>query len=109
MATKANLLIDQGATFNTVITLTDNDGNPINITGYTGASQLRKHYTSTTAKSFTVTLGGANGTIALSMNAYNTSTIEGGRYMYDVELTSPAGEVSRVFEGIVTVNPNITR
>lgn len=109
MATKANLSIDQGATFNTVITLTDNDGNAIDISGYTGAAQMRKHYTSSTAKVFTVSLGGANGTITLSMNANTTANIEAGRYLYDVELTDTSGIVSRVFEGIVTVNPNITR
>lgn len=109
MATKANLFIDQGATFNTVITLTDNNGDIIDISGYTGAAQMRKHYTSSTAKSFTVGLGGANGTITLSMSANATANIEAGRYLYDVELTDAGGIVSRVFEGIVTVNPNITR
>lgn len=109
MATKANLSIDQGATFNTVITLTDNDGDVIDISGYTGAAQMRKHYTSSTSKSFTVDLGGVNGTITLSMSANSTANIDPGRYLYDVELTDVSGTVSRVFEGIVTVNPNITR
>ena len=109
MATKANLTIDQGATFNTVITLTDNDGNPINLTGYSGASQMRKHYTSSTAYSFNVSLGGELGTITLSMSANTTANIASGRYLYDVELTDTSSLVSRVFEGIVTVNPNITR
>lgn len=109
MATKANLSIDQGTTFNTVITLTDSEGNPIDLTTYTGASQMRKHYTSSTAYTFSVDLGGANGTITLGMTANATANIASGRYMYDVEITSGAGEVSRVFEGIVTVNPNITR
>lgn len=109
MATKANLSIDQGATFTTVVTLTDNDGDVIDISGYSGAAQMRKHFTSSTAKTFTVALGGANGTITLSMSANTTANIEAGRYLYDVELTDNAGLVSRVFEGIVTVNPNITR
>lgn len=109
MATKANLSIDQGATFTTVVTLTDNDGNVIDISGYTGAAQMRKHYTSSTAKTFTVELGGVNGTITLLMSANTTANIEAGRYLYDVELTDTSGTVSRVFEGIVTVNPNITR
>jgi hypothetical protein len=109
MATKANLFIDQGTTFTTIVTLTDTDGNVIDISGYTGAAQMRKHYTSSTAKTFTVSLGGVNGTIELSMTANTTANIEAGRYLYDVELTDTGGTVSRVFEGIVTVNPNITR
>lgn len=109
MATKANLVIDQGATFSTTITLTDNNGDPIDLTLYTGAAQMRKHYTSSSATSFTVTLGGTNGTIALSLTANATANVSAGRYLYDVELTDTSGDVSRVFEGIVTVNPNITR
>jgi hypothetical protein len=109
MATKVNLLIDQGTTFNTTVTLTDSNGNVIDITGYTGAAQMRKHFTSSTAKTFTVELGSTSGSITLSMSANTTANIEAGRYLYDVELTDTTGIVSRVFEGIVTVNPNITR
>jgi len=109
MATKANLTIDQGATFNTVITLTDNNGDPISLSGYSGAAQMRKHYTSSTATNFTVGLGGALGTITLGLSANATANISAGRYLYDVEITDTEGLVSRVFEGIVTVNPNITR
>jgi hypothetical protein len=109
MATKANLTIDQGATFNTVITLTDNNGDPIPLTGYSGAAQMRKHYTSSTATSFVVALGGDLGTITLGLSANATANISAGRYLYDVEITDTEGLVSRVFEGIVTVNPNITR
>jgi hypothetical protein len=35
--------------------------------------------------------------------------MEPGRYLYDVEITSSEGEVSRVVEGVVTVTPGITR
>lgn len=109
MSTKANLIIDQGATYNTTVTLTDNDGNAINLTGYSGAAQMRKSYTSSTAYSFDVLIGDSSGTITLSMSANTTASIPGGRYLYDVELTDTSENISRVFEGIVTVNPNITR
>jgi hypothetical protein len=32
-----------------------------------------------------------------------------GRYLYDVEITSSSGTKTRVVEGIVTVNPEITQ
>lgn len=109
MATKANLVIDQGATWNSTVTLTDPDGNYIDLSSYTGAAQMRKHYTSSTAIVFTVQLGGANGTITLSLSANATGNVSAGRYLYDVELTDSSGTISRVFEGTVTVNPNVTR
>lgn len=109
MATKANLTIDQGASFSTTTTLTDTDGNPIDLTNYSGAAQMRKTYTSSSAVTFDVSLGGSLGTVVLSLSANSTANVAAGRYVYDVELTDNSGLVSRVFEGIVTVNPNVTR
>lgn len=108
MATKANLVIDQGATFTTTISITDDDGNIIDLTGYTGAAQIRKHYTSLTAVNFAVSVNEANGEVTLSLTASQTGNIVAGRYVYDCELTR-SGTVSRVLEGIVTVTPQVTR
>lgn len=110
MATKTNLIIDQGANFVTSLTVTDNDGLPLDLTNYTGAAQMRKHYTSTTSTAFVVTLGGVNGTVSLSLTANASANLAAGRYVYDVELTNTSsGIVSRIIEGIVTVTPNVTR
>jgi hypothetical protein len=109
MATKANIYIDQGSTFSTTVTITDNNGDVVDLTNYTGAGQMRKSYSSSTAYNFTVNVGNTSGTITLSMTANATANIAGGRYLYDVELTNTSGLVSRVLEGIATVNPNITR
>lgn len=109
MGTKVNLLIDQGATYTTSVNLTDDYGELLNLSGYSAAAQLRKHYTSSNSVSFTVSLGGANGTIILAMSANTTANIVAGRYVYDVELTTPTGSVERILEGIVTVTPQVTR
>lgn len=109
MATKANLIVDQGATFSTVVTLTDTNNDPIDLTNYTGAAQIRKTYTSLTATDFTVSLGGSTGTIELGLTANATMAMASGRYVYDVEVTDASGVVSRVFEGLVTVSPNVTK
>ena len=108
MASKANLTIDQGTTFTTTITITDDDGNALNLTGYTGAAQLRKHYTSSNSVNFTVSITPATGEVTLSLTANATSNIVAGRYVYDCELTN-SGTVSRVLEGIVTITPEVTR
>ena len=107
MATIANLVIDQGATFSTTITITDEEGNLYDLTGHSGAAQMRKHYTSVSATGFSVSLGA--GTVTLSMNAATSNILTPGRYVYDVEITSNANVVSRIVEGIVTVTPNVTR
>lgn len=109
MGTKVNLVVDQGATFETVLTLTQDNGDLIDLTGYSGTAQLRKHYTSSNSTSFTVTLGGANGTVTLGMSANTTANIVAGRYVYDVELVDSGNIATRLIEGIVTVTPQVTR
>jgi hypothetical protein len=37
MAIKANLFIDQGATYATKLNITDTSGSPVDLTGYTAA------------------------------------------------------------------------
>lgn len=108
MAQKVNIVIDQGATFNTSYTFTDENDDPIDFSAYTGAAQMRKTYTSSTSYAFSVSLGTV-GNITLSMNAATTSSIAAGRYMYDLEVTDISGVTSRLVEGIVTVTPQVTR
>jgi hypothetical protein len=108
MAQKVNIVIDQGTTFNTDYTFTDENDLPIDFSTYQGRSQMRKTYTSSTSYAFTVSLGNT-GIISLSMNAATTSSITAGRYLYDLEVVDSSNVVSRLVEGIVTVTPEITR
>ena len=109
MAIKANLNIDQGTTFLTTINVTDDNDVIVNLTGYSGAAQLRKHYTSSNSVGFTVSISPTIGTVSLSMTANTTANLVGGRYVYDCELTDGNGAVTRLIEGIVTVTPQVTR
>jgi len=45
----------------------------------------------------------------MSISAANTTNIRAGRYVYDVEIEDSEGVVTRIFEGIATVLPNVTR
>ena len=107
MAVKANITIDQGTDFATSLDVTDDNGDPTDLTGFTGAAQMRKHYTSSNSVSFSVSIAG--GEVTLSMNAVTTANLVAGRYVYDCELTSSSNVVSRIVEGIVTVTPQVTR
>jgi hypothetical protein len=109
MAIKANLLIDQGTDFSTDIDVLDDANEPVNLAGYSGAAQMRKHYTSSTSTAFTVAINASGGTVTLSMNATTSANVAPGRYVYDCELTSSSNVVSRLVEGIVTVTPQVTR
>lgn len=107
MAVKANITIDQGTDFATSLDVTDDNGDPTDLTGFSGVAQMRKHYTSSNAVSFSVSV--ATGQVTLSMNAVTTANLTAGRYVYDCELTSGSNVVTRIVEGIVTVTPQVTR
>jgi len=110
MAAFTELVIEQGATFNTTLNVSDTNGDAINLYAYTANSQMRKSYYSSSATTIrTAVTGIANGEITLSITAANTASISAGRYVFDVKITSPNQEVSRVVEGIVTVLPSVTR
>lgn len=109
MGSKVNLVIDQGTSFETTVTLKDDSDDLLNLTGYAAAGQVRKHFTSSNSTSFSITLGGANGTMTLALSANSTANIVAGRYVYDVELTDTNSKISRIMEGIVTVTPQVTR
>ncbi len=109
MAIKANIVVDQGSSFSTSINITDTSDTVIDLTGYTGAAQMRKHYTSSNSTPFVVNIMPADGEVRLSLTANTTTALVAGRYVYDVELTDSNGVVSRIVEGIVTVTPNVTR
>lgn len=110
MATVAYLDIDQGSDFVAFIELENDDGTPMNLTGISVYSQFRKSYQSVTGYSFVASVDNAlTGKIKLSLLGSVSSGIKPGRYLYDIELLSTAGNKTRAVEGIVTINPEITK
>lgn len=114
MATIKNLIIDQGTTYSLTITVSDANGNPLNLTDYTFRAQLRKSYGATSYTAFTVVPdeNRTTGKITISLTDAQTSGLKSGRYVYDIEMISPeseGSEVTRVLEGIITVTPEVTR
>ena len=110
MATISNLFVDAGATYSNIITVSASNGQALDLTGYTVASQMRKSYASSTVYNFTSSIYIANqGKVRLQLTPQQSEAIPAGRWLYDVEITSPSGTKTRVVEGIVTVTPQITQ
>jgi len=125
-----NLCINQGATYS--VTFVWNTGSscsctngcscgcsssltPVNLTGFTAAMQIRQTVQSSTilyTASTTggqIVLGGTAGTIALTIPAADTSGFSWIRGVYDMNLTSSGGIVTRLIQGNVIVSPEVTR
>ena len=108
MATKANLVIDQGSTYSTVLTLTDEYGDSLLLNGMVANSQMRKSYTSSNATTFSTSIDTQTGTITLSLSAAQTGALVAGRYVYDVVIKNNSDVRTRVLEGIVNILPQVT-
>ena len=111
MATTANIFIDQGSNYSNIITVTGANGNALDLTGYTVASQLRKSYSSSIAYSLNpVIYNAALGQVRMLLSASQSEAITPGRYLYDLEITNTSsGSKTRVVEGVATVTPQITQ
>jgi|TARA_B110000908_G_scaffold143993_1_gene173293 hypothetical protein len=111
MAVYSNISIDQGSDFTAEIVVNDVTGNVAILTGYTGAGQIRKTYTSSTFTAFGVTVTGpGQGVLTITLSNAVTNAMKAGRYVYDVEITKTStGEKTRVVEGQLTVNPGVTQ
>lgn len=106
--------IEQGATFNLLLTWKINDV-PVNLTNWTARLQARVDVEDTetvlslTTENGGITLGGALGTISLDRTATQTALLLAGTYVYDLELISGVGAVTRLVQGELDISAEVTR
>ena len=105
-----NITINTGEHFSRDFYLDNVDGTPLNLDGYTAASQIRKHPESVNAtKNFNVGfIDRANGRIRISLNSGDTADIKPGRYVWDIMFTDNTGKKSIAIEGSVLATEDIT-
>lgn len=110
-----DITIEQGATWNLVLTWKIG-GTAVNLTSYIARMQVRVDVDDsetilslTTAAGEGIVLGGALGTITLSRSAAQTAALAAGEYVYDLELQSSGGEVTRLLQGQFAVSAEVTR
>ena len=109
MSIKANLLMDQGASYRASINIEDENGIKVPLTGYTAIAQIRKYFTSSISYNFTVEIDAPNGIITLIMTKAQTAIIKAGRYVFDCLVTDPSNFSVRLIEGIIDVRPGVSR
>lgn len=91
---------------------------PVDITGYTAHAQLRRRVGQpvwldlTSSPLAGIVLGGATGTVTITVSRANTTSDDWSSYVegvWDLEMTSPGGIVTRLVQGKVTVSQDVTR
>lgn len=108
-----NLKFGQGTTWQLNLTW-NSGGSPSNLVGYSARMQVRTQYDAATAvlsltESSGITLGGTLGTIAINVGAATTAAIGAASYVYDMELESATGVVTRLIAGYLLVTPRVSR
>ena len=104
-----NIALDQGCTFEKVITAQNSASQNVTISTGTCAAKMRQsYYSSNNITTLTTTVAGSNCTISLT--ATQSAALSPGNYVYDVEYTQSVGTiVERVAEGIITVYGEATK
>jgi hypothetical protein len=106
MARQKNIFIDQGTDVNFLIAVQNEEGESIDLTGYSARAKLRKHWASSNSASFTCSI--SDDQVSMSMTNEETDLLTPGRYVYDCEIVSSGNAVTRVVEGICTISPSAT-
>jgi len=114
MAGSYDFYIEQGATFSVTFTWRDATGALVDLTDYTAMLQIRQAIEDEDpvvdlSHANGITLGGALGTIAVTISASATEELELDQYIYDLKLTDADGVATRLLEGIVYVSRACSR
>jgi hypothetical protein len=109
-ASTYDITVEQGATFSLVVTWRDSGGALIDLTGYSAKMDIRRSVGGALIKALAsgsgITLGGAAGTITITISAVDTGTFtESG--VYDLELTT-GSTITRLLQGAMSVSPQVT-
>jgi len=113
-AGKLDLTIEQGATFEHILIWKDTDEVVINLTDYDARMQIRTAVDSNsvihelTVTNSGITITGTEGKITLQISATKTASFNWTEAVYDLELISSGGIVTRLVEGRVFLNKEVT-
>ena len=101
-----NITIPQGTDQSLPFTIAGYD-----LTTYTAKLQARTQYGAPTAF-VTLTNGSgitlANGSFTIAFTNAQTNAMPLGKWVYDLEITSGGGQVTRLIQGSFTVTPQVT-
>jgi hypothetical protein len=109
-----DILVDQGATLSRAMFLKTSSKSPISLDGYSGRMHIRDYVTSSviietlTTENGQMTITPASGRVDILLSPAETAALAVKKYVYDIELESPEGEVTKVLSGKLTVRAEIT-
>jgi hypothetical protein len=114
MATKYNITIDKGSTFQMTLIWKDSSDTVIDLTGYSARMMIKQtHNDAAPIISLTsgsgITITALSGRLDFLISATATKNIAQFEAVYDVEVESSGGIVTRLVEGKVNLSPEVTK
>jgi len=113
--TDTNFEVKQGADWNGKVILKDDNGTVINLTGYTAKMQLRLYkdkksnlFDTLSTDNSRITITPTAGQLDFKIPSSVSDNYTFDKAYYDLEITDSTGIITRVLEGIITINKNVT-
>lgn len=115
MAQVQNLSIDQGSPFVQEFIVKNPDNSNKDLTGYTARMQFRTSYSSSTVYLDATTVNGKlsihipTSKCSIVLSAADTALLSYSEYVYDIEIVDATSIPTRMVQGTVQINPEVTR
>jgi len=111
-ATTVNLIINQKASFRVGFFVKQSNGTALNLSGYSVTAKYKENFQTPDAQAslFTASIvDAATGEIAIELNSSQTTSLQLGKYVYDVAIINNSTEFkTRVVEGKITVSGGVS-
>jgi hypothetical protein len=111
---KYDIMVRKGANFKLNIACQNDDKTPKDLTGYTAKAQVRATKTSatalmdaSTANGF-ITINAPGGIVQINVPQATTEVMVWTSGVWDLEITSAGGEISRIVEGFASLSQEVT-
>lgn len=117
-AGKYDFIYEQGADLTFLVNYRDSANLPIDITGYTLRGQIRRRFTDSDFIPLGLSIENASqGSIRVTLDDNlmegfifdGVSFADRTKFVYDIEIVSPGGVVTRLLNGTISVSPEVTK
>ena len=109
------LIVPQGGNLIRTFVWKDSSGNPIDLTNYTAKMQIRTIPSATgtimdvSSTATTLNITGTAGKITLNLPATDTAAMTFNNAVFDLEVTATTAQVTRLIQGCVILDKEVTR
>lgn len=117
MAQDYNFEVDQGATHTFTLTYKDSSGNAIDLSSYTPQMDVRDGFLNDVGSTliFSLTAGdgldmtnASTGIIVVTINSTRSALLVNSDYRYDIEIDAGGGVITRLIQGKISVDKQVT-